>query len=112
MQKSKNAKTDGLPVIAEQVRKNKVIMVVVMVAALVVIGVCYINGREHKEAVRPIEESYTLSSEASPDPKVAQAGALPAVIDGVPKEAPLSKEAIAARVAFIQEKQQELQQRL
>lgn len=112
MQKSKNNDTSGLPKIAKQVRNNKALIMLVILAALVVIGFCFINVPSHQKVDAPMEESYTLKNDAMPETKVVQSVSTTATDANNQKIEEVSKEVVEARVAFVQAKQQELQQRL
>lgn len=104
-----NDKKEGLPKIAEEVRKNKVGLVFIVVALVIVIGCYFFKMKSIKAEEQRVEESYTLKSDVAP----VQVPAGVSVASSVDKkEQPESKEAIAARVAFVQEKQQQLQQRI
>jgi type IV secretory pathway VirB10-like protein len=102
-------KKDGMPKIAEEIRKNKIGVVFVLVALVIVIGCYFLKFKSGKAEEQRVEESYTLKSDVVP----AQIPAGVSVAStGDKVEPPESKEAIAARVAFVQEKQQQLQQRI
>ena len=61
-----NNKTDGMPKIAEQFRKNKLHVVIVLAMAAIVVGVYFIKTKTHKDVEQHVEESYTLKSDVVP----------------------------------------------
>ncbi len=105
MHHSKN--TNVLQKISERIRKNKVVIVLVVITIL--IGCYFLRTKAHTEVEPHLEESYTLKSDAPPirTPANVSVGS-----SDDKKELPESKEVVAARVAYILEKQQQLQQRL
>lgn len=102
-------KKEGLPKIAEEMSKNKVGLVFVVAALAIVLGCYFFKIRSGKAEEQRVEESYTLKSDAVSTQIPA---GVSVASSGDKKEPPESKEAIAARVAFVQEKQQQLQQRI
>jgi len=104
-------KADGMPKIAEQIRNNKFRLVIVFVAIVIIVGSYFFKSQSHKELERHAEELYTLKSDTMSSQSLIQSGVSIAKTDNK-KEAPISKEEIAARTAFVREKQQQLQQRI
>lgn len=102
-------KKEGMPKIAEEINKNKVGLVIVIAALTVVLGCYFFKVKSDKVIEQRVEESYTLKSDAMPAQPPAGASI---ASKGYAKEMPESKEEIAARVAFVQEKQDQLQQRI
>ena len=109
---NENKNADGLPKIAVEVRKNKMAMVAVLLLVAMVVGIYVFKTRASKEVEPHVEESYSIKSETVPAQKQVQAGAVVVKTEADVKGEQASKEMIAARVAFVQEKQMELQQRL
>jgi type IV secretion system protein VirB10 len=107
-----NKNRDGLPNIAEQIRKNKMRSVIVLSVVSVVIGISYFKTRENKVTEQHIEESYSIKNDAAVAQTKNSAGVWAAKSNTDNKVEQVSKEVIAAQVAIVQEKQQELQQRL
>jgi type IV secretion system protein VirB10 len=107
-----NKNTDGMPKISQQIRKNKMQLVLVLAAIAAVGGIYYLKTSANKQVEQHVEESYTLKNDTSPPQNQVQAGVATVQSDTENKVEQVSKEVIAARVAFVQEKQQQLQQRL
>lgn len=107
-----NNKTDGMPKVAEQIRKSKIQIILVMIAAVVLIGLYYFRAEGSKEVEHHAEETYTLKSDVIPVQSVAQTSVSTVKADVSPRAEPVSKEVIAARAAYVQEKREELHQRL
>jgi len=107
-----NKKANGLPKIAEKVRKNKIQLVVVLAAISVVLGIYFLKASDKKHVEKPVEESYTLKNDVMPIQSQVQSSAVAVKTEAENKAEEVSKEVIAARIAFVQEKQQQLQQRL
>jgi len=103
-------KKDGLPKIAEQAGINRAGLVIVLVA-IAIIGCCYFfMMKSSKEAVQQVEETYTIKSDTAP----SNVHAATSVTSGKDerKEVPVTREQFAAQLALVQEKRQQLQQRL
>jgi type IV secretion system protein VirB10 len=107
-----NKNTNGMPKIAEEVRKNKIQLVVIFAAISIVFGIYYLKTSDKKNVEQPIEESYTLKNDVIPIQSQTQSGVVAVKSEAESKAEEVSKEVIAARIAFVQEKQQQLQQRL
>ena len=107
-----NKNTNGMPKIAEQVRKSKIQIVIVLAAISVVLVIYYLTVSKTKSVEQHVEESYTLKNDVIPVQSQVQSGSEVVKSEAENKAEEVSKEVIAARVAFVQEKQQQLQQRL
>lgn len=108
-----NKNTDGYPKIAEQIRKNKLGVVIVLGAIAVIAGSFFLKRTTDKKVDQRVEESYTLKNDALPlqSPDVMRPGVSVAVSDDKKVEQ-VSAEVIAAQATIVHEKQQQLQQRL
>jgi len=102
-------KKNGMPKIADEIRKNKLGLLMVLVAITIVIGCYFLKHKGGKEERQRVEESYTLKNDVVPSQVPA---GVSVASNGDKKEQPESKEVTAARVAYVQEKQQQLQQRI
>ena len=110
--KSLNNNSDGMPKIADHIRKNKMQLVVVLAAVAVMAGIYVFSARTTKEEESHVDESYTLKSDVTPVQDRLKPGVSVAKSEEDRKVEQASKEVIAAQAAFVQEKQLQLQQRL
>lgn len=92
--------------------KNKKIIAAVIMALMVTAGYVWLKKDKKHEELKPQEEVYSVQREEPQATKMSQAVLADHQEPEVEKVEPFSKEVIAARLALIQEKQQELQQRL
>lgn len=106
-----NNNSDGMPKIADHIRKNKFQLLAVLAAIGVIGGIYVVSKIEVKTEEKHVEESYSLQTDNSPTRNEIKAG-VGVVREEDKKVEQVSKEVVAAQVAFVQEKQLQLQQRL
>mgnify|MGYP003642694452 CR=1 FL=1 len=102
--------TEGLPTITEHIRSNKLRLVIVLAVVVAVFGISYFTTKGSRAVEQPVEETYLLKKDT-----VALSNQVPVDVTGVNDGdvvEKMSKEEIATQVAMVQEKQQQLQQRL
>jgi type IV secretion system protein VirB10 len=112
MQKSNDNKVTGQPVIAEQVRHNKIAIIAVVAVLVVMLVVYVLLMTSHKEVTHVVEDSYSVNTGSTSSLKVTQAGSLPAGHDSSQVSQQPNKEEVEVKLQVLQEKQQELKQRL
>jgi type IV secretion system protein VirB10 len=110
--KNLNNNSDGMPRIADQIRKNKTQLLAVLATIGVIGGIYVVSKNNVKTEERHVEETYSLQTDVSPTRNVIKAGVGVVRNEEDKKVEQVSKEVIAAQVAFVQEKQLQLQQRL
>ncbi len=109
--KNENKKLDGLPEVAQD-DKQKKLLVLSLIAFMVIMVLCagFFNKTE-KKISKPIEETYAIQTDESAETKKPE----PVVNSTVPVATPkpqLNPEVVQQQIALIQQKRQELQQRL
>lgn len=106
-----NTKIEGMPKIAEGMRNNRGAILLVLLSLLMVVGYYFVKTRSDKEVETHVEESYSINADSTPDQTHVPAPTS-APVNVVRNEEPINKDLIAAQMALVQAKQQELQQRL
>ena len=104
-----NNKDDGLPEVAQKLMKRKAVSLGLIGLVLLVFLSMYLHSRSTMKQDKPIEETYTLENEQQPEIKREVVSVPPPVAVQSKEEKP---EVTQEQIAFIQEKQKELQQRL
>ncbi len=104
---------DGLPDVAEQLANKRSILCVTLVLFLAVVASVYLYSKPKENMEKPVEESYSIqdASQSKPDTVVDQT-TQPANTEQSKENVQQRQEVTTEQIAFIQEKQKELQQRL
>lgn len=104
---------DGLPDVAEQIANKKSILFVTLALLAAVILGCYLHNKPKENVEKPVEESYSIqdASQSKAETVVGQT-TQPANAEQSKENVQQKQEITTEQIAFIQEKQKELQQRL
>jgi len=101
----KNKNEEGLPEIAQLHHKKRPLIFIMMGIVLFLFGAMYFfSTSSKKKAITPVEETYIIKSESTKNIKSAVKETVSTTIE----QKPISPE----QIAFIQQKQKELQERL
>ena len=100
---------DGMPKIAEQMNISKFRLMIVVVAVAVIGGYYFFKTKSSGEAVQQVEETYMIKNDITPSNVHATTSVTGN--DGR-KEVSVTREQFAAQLALVQEKREQLQQRL
>lgn len=111
MKTENNKKADGLPDVAEKNKKKGVVMIVLIGLVTILIFSMNFFAKKTKQIVKPTEETYTVASDAQADIQKSQPVADNKTSTSMPAQQ-VSPEVMQQQIALIQQKQQELQQRL
>jgi len=111
MKNENNKKLDGLPDVAEENKRKKVIVIILIGLVAIVVFSLNFFGKTEKKQVKSIEENYTVQTEApveikKPQPVVNNATSTVTLAQQV------NPDVVQQQIALIQQKRQELQQRL
>jgi type IV secretory pathway VirB10-like protein len=109
--KNLNTDSNDKPTIADYIRKNKIQLLIVLMTFVVIGGIYVVSKIETKEEEKHVEETYTLQTDNTPTRDVMKAG-ISVNVEEKKKIEQVSQEVLAAQVAVVKEKQQQIQQRL
>jgi type IV secretion system protein VirB10 len=106
----KNEKENGLPEIAQQLRRKTPIIVAAIASVLIAIFVMFFHSQSSEKIEKPVEETYAPQAQEKVEVKSEP---VPATATTEVKPTPsVTPEMMQAQILLMQEKQKELQQRL
>jgi type IV secretion system protein VirB10 len=107
MTNNQNKKEEGLPDIAQKIqKKNSIVLIVIGIVLLIALSF-YFHAKSKIKPAQPIEESYTIENRIDNNQKMPPKQLPPTDTSVKPRQ-----EITPEQIAFIQEKQRELRERL